>query len=374
MTGKAFGTVTFMAGGDVGPIIKPVDRYVEKIAPVFNQADIRFAQCERSYSKRGQSPQWAMSRGGQHSRLDPEMASIFKAANLDVVSLASNHTIDWGPEALLDTIQLFRSMGIQTVGGGRDGEEARSPAIVERNGVKIAILAYCSILRDGQAAGPGKAGIVPMRAHVYYDPDDSYCQPGTPPKIISVAYEDDVKAMQEDIRKAKSRADVVIVSLHWGVHHLPKVIATYQPPVAHAAIDAGADLILGHHAHLLKAVEVYKGKVCFYSICNFLTTGPRELRVPYQWNLHWHRMEANSLYQFPIDAKKTMIAKVVINKNGVEKVSFLPAFINKLAQPEALRQNDSRFQEILDYMEWVSDQFPHRFKVEGDEIVVETSF
>ena len=78
------------------------------------------------------------------------------------------------------------------------------------------------------------------------------------------------------------------------------------------------------------------------------------------------------MYQFPVDSKKAMIAKAVISKKGVEKVSFLPTFINKLAQPEALSQNDSRFQEILDYMEWVSDQYPHRFKVEGDEIVVET--
>ncbi|MDI7259129.1 MAG: CapA family protein, partial [Thermodesulfobacteriota bacterium] len=170
----------------------------------------------------------------------------------------------------------------------------------------------------------------------------------------------------------KARADVVILSLHWGVHHLPKVIATYQLPVAHAAFEAGVDLIVGHHAHILKAVEVYKGKVCFYSIGNFLTTGPRGPRIPFEWNLYWHKTEPDSLYQFPVDSKKAMIAKAVISKKGVEKVSFLPTFINKLAQPEALSQNDSRFQEILDYMEWVSDQYPHRFKVEGNEIVVET--
>lgn len=88
-----------MAGGDVGPIIKPVDRYAELIAPVFQQADIRFAQCERSYSKRGWPPQFAIGPGGQHSRLDPDMASIFKAAGVNVVSLTSNHTMEWGPEA-----------------------------------------------------------------------------------------------------------------------------------------------------------------------------------------------------------------------------------------------------------------------------------
>jgi poly-gamma-glutamate synthesis protein (capsule biosynthesis protein) len=362
-------TVTLMAGGDVGPIIKPVDRYAELIAPIFRQADIRFAQCERSYSKRRWPPQFGVGPGGQHSRLDPEMASIFKAVGVNVVSLASNHTMEWGPEAMLDTIELFRSMGIHVTGAGKDEAEARAPAIMEQNGVKVAILSYCTVLRDGQSAGPDKAGCAPMRAHSYYEAEDF--QPGTPPKVISIPFEEDLVALEEDIRKAKTRADFVILSLHWGVHHLPKVIATYQPPVAHAAIDAGADLILGHHAHLLKAVEFYKGKVCFYSINNFITTGSHGYKVPCRWNLYWYRVDPDSLYSFQIDSKKSMIVKAVISKTGVERVSFLPVYINKQAQPEALNQDDERFNEVLEYVEWTSDQFPHSFTVEENEVVVQ---
>src|SRR4029077_12803240 len=129
---------------------------------------------------------------------------------------------------------------------------------------------------DGQEAGPNKTGITPMRAHTYYmragDPHEE-SQPGTPPTILTVPHEEDLHALQEDIKKAKQQADAVVMSIHWGLHHIPKAIATYQPKVAHAAIDAGADLILGHHPHCLKAVEVYKGKVCFYSIGNFMSTG-----------------------------------------------------------------------------------------------------
>lgn len=362
-------TMTLLAGADVGPVIKPVDRVAELILPVLRQADIRFAQCERTYTRRGLPPQFTLGPGGQHSRLEPEMASIFKTAGIDVVSMASNHTMDWGAEALLDSVQLFRGMGIQVAGVGKDGEEARSPVIMERHGVRIAILAYSSVSRDGEFAGPGKPGIAPMRAHTYYEAFDN--QPGTPPKVITVPYEDDLKALEEDIRKAKARADVVILSLHWGVHHLPKVIATYQPPVAHAAIDAGADLILGHHTHLLKGIEVYKGKVCFYSMGNFLSTGSHKNTVPFLWNLYWYEVDQDTLYKFPIDCKKTMIVKAVLSKQGVEKVSFLPTYVNKLAQPEAVKQGDERFQEILRYAEWVSEQYPHTFKVEGDEVVVE---
>jgi poly-gamma-glutamate synthesis protein (capsule biosynthesis protein) len=362
-------TVTLMAGGDVGPIIKPVDRVAELIAPVFKQADIRFGQCERTYSKRGWSPQFGLGPGGQHSRLNPEMASVYTAAGINVASLASNHIMDWGPEPVLDTIELFSKMGIQVVGAGKDDAEARAPAIMEKNGVKVAILAYCSVLRDGQAAGPGKTGSAPMRAHTYYEAEDF--QPGSPPKVISVPFEDDLAAMLEDIKKAKAQADVVILSLHWGVSYLPKLIATYQPPIAYAAIDAGVDLILGHHPHLMKAVEVYKGKVCFYSIGSFLSTGSHSYKVPYRWNLYWYKTDPDSLCSFATESNISMIAKAEISKKGIQKVSFLPIYINKLAQAEALNREDPRFQEVLDYAEWVSDPYPHRFTVEGNEVIVE---
>ena len=164
-------------------------------------------------------------------------------------------------------------MGKHVIGAGKDGEEARKPAIVECKGVKIAFLAYCTVLRPGAQAGTGKPGCAPMRAHTHYAPID--WQAGAPPKVITVPHEEDLEALTEDIRKAKQQADVVVMSIHWGLHHMPKAICNYQPIVAHAAIDAGADLILGHHPHCLKAIEVYKGKVCFYSIGNFMTHGRR---------------------------------------------------------------------------------------------------
>ena len=322
-----------MAGGDIGPVYEPTEQFAELIAPVLQQADLRLGQCERIYSERGWEPQFNLGPRGQHTRLPAHMAGVFKAADIDIVSLASNHAMDWGPEPVMDTIELFRSMGKHVIGAGMNAEAARKPAIVERNGVRIAFLAYCSVLRDGQAAGEGKAGVAPVRAHTYYAPEEF--QPGTPPRIITVPYEEDVRLMQEDIAKARQQADAVVLNIHWGLRHVPKTICTYQPPIAHAAIDAGADLILGHHAHSIKAVEVYKGKVCFYSIGNFMTTGGpahSKSRV-FDWNLVWYRMDPECLppkgkYHFPPHCRMTMVAKAVIGRSGVEKVSFLPTFIN----------------------------------------------
>ena len=371
-------SITLMAVGDIGPVYEPVD-YADLVAPVLRTADVRLGQCERTYSEKGTPPQFSYGPGGTHSRLPPRMASLWDAAGIDVVSLASNHAMDWGPDAMLDTASLFRKMGKQVVGAGVDGRDARKPVVIERDGMKIAILSYCSVLRDGQAAGVGKAGIAPLRVHSYYAAEEF--QPGTPPRVITQAFEEDVRAMEEDIRSAKKIADIVIMSIHWGLRHVPKTVCTYQQPVAHAAIDAGADLILGHHSHSIKAVEVYKGKVCFYSIGNFMTTGSAQLGPGigiFDWNLIWYEIDQECLppggrYHFPSHCRKTMIAKAVMGNGGIERVSFIPCFINERAQPYALSRNDPKFNEVLRFTEWVSDQHPHKFIVDGDEIVIDTS-
>jgi len=377
MPEKSSSTVTLVAGVYICTIQAPTEKFAELILPELQKADLRFGQCERTYSERGWLPEYANGPGGNLTRLHPDYASVWEKSGMDIISLASNHAMDWGPEAVLDTADMFRRMGKHVIGAGKDGEEARKPAIVERNGVKIAFLAYCSVLRDGQAAGDGKAGIAPMRAHTYYAPEEF--QPGTPPKIITEPYAEDIKALQDDVRKAKKLADVVIMSIHWGLRHVPKTICTYQEPVAHAAIDAGVDLILGHHAHSIKAIEVYKGKVCFYSIGNFMTTGSnKRTSGTFDWNLIWFPIDKECLpphgmYQFPTHCRKTMLAKAVISKKGIDRVSFLPCFINNMAQPYVVTPDDPKFQEIVDWTEWVSDQHPHKLRVEGNEVVVDTT-
>src|SRR3954467_15727356 len=139
MADKTNGTVTLMTGGDIGPVYAPTEEFAALVAPVLKEADIRLGQCERTYSERGEVPDYTYGPGGQHSRLNPNMAGGWKAAGIYVVSLASNHAMDWGPEAMLDTVDMFRAMGKTVIGAGRNADEARAPALIERNGVKIAI-------------------------------------------------------------------------------------------------------------------------------------------------------------------------------------------------------------------------------------------
>jgi poly-gamma-glutamate capsule biosynthesis protein CapA/YwtB (metallophosphatase superfamily) len=361
-------SVVLMGVGDVGPIHEPVSVYSTLASQTLQSADIRFAQVERVYSERGALQ---VHSGGAHSRVQPHMASVFTDCGFDVVSLASNHAMDWGEEAMLDTAALFRERGMQVIGVGRNLREARQPAFVERNGVRVAMLAYCSILQTGYAAGHEKAGIAPLRAHTYYEPFDY--QPGVPPQVVTVPYAEDLAGMVEDIAAAKRSADAVVLSLHWGIHFIPRAIADYQVVAAKAAFDAGAGLILGHHAHTPKAIGVHGGKICFYSLSNFIMSSTAKTPAKAAEFMKQYGVVMDTDYPhlaYGADAKRSLVAKAVISREGVSRVSFLPVMIDKQLRPEVLRQGDPRFDDAVRFMEWVSEGYEHAFSVDGDEVVV----
>src|SRR5882672_4827001 len=361
-------TVVLMACGDVGPVHEPMSKYPELAKATLAGADIRFAQVERVYSERGSLQ---LHSGCAHSRVKPHFSSIFTDTGYNVVSLASNHAMDWGADALLDSVALFKDKGIPTVGAGRNLQEARKPAIVEKNGVKIAFLGYCSVVQEGYAAGHDKAGVAPLRAHTYYQSFDY--QAGVPPKVVTVPYEGDLAGMVEDIAAAKKIADTVVVSLHWGIHFIPKMIADYQVIAANAAFKAGADLILGHHAHAPKAIGVHHGKTCFYSLSNFMMSSSAktaEKAVEFEKRYGVKLDPDYPHLAYGSDGKRSMIAKVVLSREGAKRVSFLPVQIDKQLRPEVLRKGDPRFDDMVRFMDWASEGFDHRFTVEGDEVVV----
>ena len=360
------GSISLLGCGDVGPTEEPMSAYSTLIRPILATGDIRFGQCERVYSERGSMQ--IHSESGPHSRVKPHMASVFSDCDFNVVSLASNHSMDWGEEALVDTLDLFHKKGIQTIGAGRNIQEARTPAVIERNGVRVAMLGYSSVSPAGYEAGPNKVGIAPLRAHTYYEAIEP--QPGLPPKVVTIPYEEDLKSLVEDIANAKKTAHAVVVSIHWGIHFIPRVVADYQTIAAKAIFEAGGDLVLGHHAHIPKAIAVHGGKVCFYSLSNFImSTARRSFLNTIAKPLGLAVDPDNPRIAFK-GADRSLIAKAVFTREGVQKVSFLPVLIDKQCRPEALHQGDTRFHDAVNYMDWVSEDFDHKFVVEGDEVVV----
>ncbi len=368
--------ILMYAVGDVIPDREDPGTLFEHVHTLINQGDVAFCQLESVLSDRGTPlPQARLIARGKR-----EVARAIRECGFDVVSFASNHCMDLGREAFADTLDALREQRLSIIGVGANIQEARQPAIVDCKNTRIAFLGYNSILPQAYWAETDRPGCVPMRAFTHYEQIE-HDQPGTPCRIHTYPHRDDLNAMVADIAQAKAQADLVIVSIHWGIHFIPAVLADYQREIARVAIDQGADLILGHHAHILKGIEVYKGKVIFYSLCNFAadlrpddrvlkSSGFKEIKV---LNQSWVPDPEYPSYFMPPDCRKTMVAKCVIADRRIQDVSFLPTMINKQSQPEVLRATDERFGEVLGYVKSISRDagLETRYTVQGDEVAID---
>jgi poly-gamma-glutamate capsule biosynthesis protein CapA/YwtB (metallophosphatase superfamily) len=194
--------ISFIAVGDVGPDRENPESLFEHAASTIREADISFCQLERILSNRGDLQ---VQIKAHHSRVDPANVSAMTSAGFNLLSFASNHSLDWGAEAFLDTIELLRGKGIEAVGVGRNIQEARRPVILDRDGTRIAFLGYCSVLPRGYQAEAETPGCAPLRAKTFYEQVD--WQAGTPPEIITFTEAGDLDAMVGDISRAKAMAD-----------------------------------------------------------------------------------------------------------------------------------------------------------------------
>ncbi|MBI4191001.1 MAG: CapA family protein [Betaproteobacteria bacterium] len=368
--------MTLFAVGDVCVNRDNPDSIFSLCSSAIKKADIAFCQLETMYTERG-SPSVVAAVA---LRAHPRNISAFTFAGFDVASLAGNHVMDWGADGLADTIELLERNNIRAVGAGKNIAEARKPVIIERKGVRTAFLAYNSILlHPSYCAEADKPGCAPIRVSTVYEPIE-YGQPGCPARILTFADRNDLEAMKNDIVNAKRSADLVVLSIHWGLHFTPAVLATYQREVGYAAVDAGADLIIGTHAHILKGIEVYKGKVITYSLGNFafdLSLTAEHFETPKRKELlkfypNRKFFEDYPSYPFPIDSRKTILLKCFISKKGVQRVSLLPVFINNQGQPEILTRKDKKSLEVFDYMNDLCKEFGTKLSFQGDEVLIHT--
>lgn len=207
-----------------------------KMRPLFLKSDIVFANLECCVSRRGE-PLAKQFR----FRADPVRLPALKAAGITLVSCANNHAWDYGREALLDTVHEARRAGLRTIGAGRNRQEAHRLEIVRCRGVRIGFLAYL--------------GLTPALL------PESESEP-----CLAMA---SVDAMRSEIKAARPQVDVLVVSLHAGQEGaaLP---TPKQRAFAQAAIDAGADLVIGHHPHVVQPLVRYHGKPICYSLGNFV--------------------------------------------------------------------------------------------------------
>ena len=363
--------------GDVAVNREQPDTIFELVHERIKEADFAFAQIEAIYSKLGE-----VNVSGTSSPLrgDPENVAAIGRAGFNLASFASNHCLDYGISAFQDTIKHFRDIpGMHLFGAGDNLAQARKPVIVEHNGNRVGWLAYCSILPIRYWADVDRPGCAPARARTIYEtlePD----QPGTPPRIITYPHDEDLAHILEDIKALRAQVDVVIVSMHWGLHFREGELATYETKYAKLAIDAGADVILGHHQHILKPVEIYKGKPIFYGLANFafdMYYQPGELdkpeRIERRQRLHpgWTHDPAYPTFPFPVDSRKGMAVFLEVDAHQLSRVRWQPTLINQKSQPRLLKASEPEFTEVLAYMRKItaSQKIGTQFEVDGDTII-----
>jgi poly-gamma-glutamate synthesis protein (capsule biosynthesis protein) len=237
------GQVKLLFVGDVmldtrpGKLIAAGRDPFDAFAPLFRQADVVVGNLECVIATKGTPVKkpWTFRA---HPRCVPVLARHFHA-----VSLANNHTGDFGPDAFAEGLDLL-SGNVPVFGGGRNSAEARAPLVIERNGLRIALLGYNEFKPRSFEAGPERPGVAWLT------------------EAETVA----------DIHQARTRADVVIPFLHWGWEGYPAP-EERQRDLARRLIDAGADAVVGGHPHVTQGAELYRGRPIVYSLGNFLFDG-----------------------------------------------------------------------------------------------------
>ena len=220
------------AGGVAGVLDEGLRRTIE-------EADLFIANEEFPFSDRGT----AAADKQFTFRLPPSRIGVLRELGPDLVALANNHVLDYGQEALEDTCQLLDQAGILRVGAGMNLEEAKRAELLEQNGMRIGFLAASRVMPEaGWAAGAAHGGVFPT-----YDPGP----------------------LLEEIRKNRELCDYLVVYVHWGIERKTEPEA-YQRELARQYLDAGADLVVGSHPHVLQGIEYYKGKPILYSLGNFV--------------------------------------------------------------------------------------------------------
>jgi poly-gamma-glutamate synthesis protein (capsule biosynthesis protein) len=353
-------TVSLLLTGDLILDEPDPDSFFDAVRPVLLEADLVAGHVEVPHTRRGEES----SSDVPAPPANPDHLQALGRAGFHVATLAGNHIFDSGPNGVEDTIAELCAQGIATTGAGLNLETARKPAVACRKSKRIGFLSYNCVGPKDSWASDSKAGCAFVEIITHYEL--GYATPGGPPKrTLTFAEPDTLERMQCDIERLRADVDVLVVALHKGLGHTPAKLATYERPVAKACIDAGADVVVGHHGHILQGVEIYRGKPIFHGLGNFVTV-TRALNVEanaHPARLEWARRRREMfgfepdpnypVFPFHPEAKNAMIASVRIAGDGEIEAGFLPCWIRPKGQPEVLN-HDERGIAVAGYVEKIT--------------------
>lgn len=255
---QAAGDLVVLLAGDLVLDVADPDHWLAGIAPVVRAADLAIGHLEVPHTNRGAE----LAGDVPAPAARPEHLDALARAGFAAVSLAGNHIADCGPEGIADTIARLDALGIAHSGAGPTLEEAQKPALIERSGKRVALLSYNCVGPEAAWATSDGAGCNYLRIST------ADGGPVTPRATLSEIAPDAFTQLAQDIAGVRARSELVIVALHKGIVHTPAVLAPYERPLAAAALAAGADVVVGHHSHILRGIERIGERPIFHGLGN----------------------------------------------------------------------------------------------------------
>jgi poly-gamma-glutamate synthesis protein (capsule biosynthesis protein) len=347
--------------GFVGDVLvdreNPPDVFRE-IRDVLKVPDILFANLEAAYTDDPRPvPSAPVVLNPSAHNLD-----VYAKVGFNVMSMANNHIVDVGYEAMLDTRSRLRAQGLKTCGAGDCLADARRPAIVEAKGLRVAFLAYACVFPSGYEARTNTPGLVPMRACNYWrDAAIDLYRAGEIPSVVTLPHPGDLADLTLDINRARECADLVVVSFHWGDYTQPFHLTDHETRTARYCIEHGADMIVGHHHHVLRGMEWYRGKPILYGLGHFVfdcrmqwTEELKAFLASYTPVGHCYSIapqEGWPLLPMHEDARMTLIAWATADRTGISDIGFLPCRLTPEGLVRPLRLDSSESAEVIRYLD-----------------------
>ncbi|MFC2021440.1 CapA family protein [Chloroflexota bacterium] len=266
--------------GPQQPDIEP-SKQLEGVAPYLAEGDIVLINLEGPICVKSQpTVENRFKRPNRPLKMTPSAVETLKQVGVSAVCLANNQTTGYGVDGLVETFAFLEQHGIAYAGAGRNLAEARKPAIVEKDGVRLALLSYATVHHPNGSAKEKSGGVAGIRVKTAFEISNTMLQnPGAWPRSVTTTVPEDKAMVLDDVRQAKENADLVVVGWHWGlsghpageamgipIQWGPNIVMDYQEEMGRACVDAGADLIMGHSPHRLQGMEIYRGALITYSL------------------------------------------------------------------------------------------------------------
>ena len=315
-----------------------------RIKEVLRSADLVFSNLECCFYEPG--AERSVEDEGFYATL--EAAEALKLGGVHAIGNANN--VNYGGPAIRASLKRLDEIAIPHTGAGNNREEAYRPVILERDGVRYGFLQRTSVYwSHGHEATDSYPGVATLKAHTAYRPRieelKTLTRPGMPPEVVTWADPAALARFKDDIADLRRRVDFLVASNHWGLDH---DVLDYQREIGHAAIDAGADLVMGHGPHHPLGIEVYKDKPIFYSLGSFsFETGHRARRHP-DWI--------------------GLMVRLSLERGALREAAF--SFVRHNEKNETIPRPLSDEPDELDNMRAMSEPFGTRLTVFGDQVVV----